>query len=595
MTTDPQLLKTELSGRLQALMLMRVLLVSILLGAALVIQIRETQTYYGLFETSHFLLVATIYLLTIIYFLFFKYSTRILWLTYLQLLLDTLLVTAIIYSTGGADSIFSFLYMLVIISGSTLLYRKGGILVASASSILYGLLLDLQYYGVIHPPETRGFNFSDQGSHTLYLLLVNMVTFYLIAFVSSYLSERIRKGDAALKASQRDVSKLELLNDRIIKSMGSGLIALDERDRVVLFNPAAEKIFDLEGATLLGCEAKETLPTLYRAFLGNDSVSKKAKEVPSFFDFPFFKRDGSQAYLRLAISPLRLPSGEEKGRILFFQDMTENKKIEEEMKKVEGLALIGELAAAIAHEIRNPMASISGSIQMLKDGLSKEDVNNRLMDIILREINRLNHLIKEFLLFARPKKAAFRSFDLREVIQESLELFQNSQHGGGRAKVRTELPPGIQVDSDPELIKQVLWNLLLNGTEAMGKGGSLHISMGLIEPPLRNERAVEISIRDTGPGFDPEALRQIFTPFFTTKEGGSGLGLAIVKRIVEGLRGEVFGMNHPQGGAEVKVILPLNPSPHDRSFSVKHVRNPLAKPVLSDLDTPDTPHPGIAF
>jgi two-component system sensor histidine kinase PilS (NtrC family) len=251
----------------------------------------------------------------------------------------------------------------------------------------------------------------------------------------------------------------------------------------------------------------------------------------------------------------------QKGHILIFQDLTEIKLIEEEMKKVEGLAIIGELAAGIAHEIRNPLASISGSIQMLKDGLEKkDDVNSRLMDIMSREINRLNHLVNDFLRFARPTQTSLQEFDLNQLILESLELFKNSQHWTDRIEVVTNFGHSIRLESDPEQVKQILWNLFLNACEAMSDGGSLHIMTDLEPDGSQSEKiGVKIVVRDTGNGFDKSALSQLFTPFFTTKEGGSGLGLASVKRIVEGLKGEVHGRNHPEGGAEVTILLSLSP------------------------------------
>ena len=228
---------------------------------------------------------------------------------------------------------------------------------------------------------------------------------------------------------------------------------------------------------------------------------------------------------------------------------------------MEGLALIGELAAGIAHEIRNPMASISGSIQVLKEGLEADDVNKRLMDIVLREINRLNHLVSDFLLFARPKPVNIQAFDLNRLIEDSLELFRNSGKWMEKVRLKTNFPVPISIESDSEQIRQVLWNLILNACEAMPDGGSLYIYTGIVEidhVPVGTEKMAKIIIRDTGRGFGQKALAHIFTPFFTTKEGGSGLGLAIVKSIVEGLQGKIYGENHPEGGAVITLYLHTN-------------------------------------
>jgi two-component system sensor histidine kinase PilS (NtrC family) len=242
--------------------------------------------------------------------------------------------------------------------------------------------------------------------------------------------------------------------------------------------------------------------------------------------------------------------------------MTEIKQIEEDMKKVEGLALIGELAAGIAHEIRNPMASISGSIQMLRENLDKDNVNNRLMEIILREISRLNNLVNDFLRFARPKEANLQKFDINQLIVDSLELFKNSRNWTGKLNVETDFQKDILLESDPEQLKQVLWNLFLNASEAMPDGGSFRIITDVVDGRdgfAPGEKVVKITAWDKGEGFSQKALSYLFTPFFTTKEGGSGLGLATVKRIVEGLKGNVHGRNHPDGGAEVTILLLASP------------------------------------
>jgi two-component system, NtrC family, sensor histidine kinase PilS len=271
----------------------------------------------------------------------------------------------------------------------------------------------------------------------------------------------------------------------------------------------------------------------------------------------YHKPNGGKIYLRLSISPLRYGSTDKGGTILILQDVTELKRIEENMKKVEELALVGEMAAGIAHEIRNPMASISGSIEVLKEGSSWDGTQNRLMTIVSREVDRLDKLINDFLLFARPKKPKLRTFDLNRIVTESLELFKNGQHWNENITVMKHFKGSLMIESDQDQIRQVLWNLFLNARDAMSAGGTLHITTGWVsESPGSTREDVSIVIRDTGDGFEPKLLPRLFTPFFTTKEGGSGLGLATVKRIVDQLHGTVSGNNHPDGGAEIVIMLP---------------------------------------
>jgi two-component system sensor histidine kinase PilS (NtrC family) len=390
--------------------------------------------------------------------------------------------------------------------------------------------------------------------------VVNISAFYLVAFLSSYPSEQARKSQVELKAKEDDITKLEALNEWIIRSITSGLITLDHNERIILFNPAAAKIFGISTDKVIGQSITEILPFLtdYLKKKEEDFPGQDGKNPPSFIDLQYSDQNDKLLSLRFFISPLRIPNGDQMGQILFFQDITEIRQIEEDMKKVEGLALVGELAAGIAHEIRNPMASISGSIQMLKENMEKDDMDERLMDIILREINRLDHLIKDFLLFARPRPSNISKFDLNHLIIESLELFKNSGKCSNRMKVETNFHGNIVLNSDPEQIKQVLWNIFLNAVDAMPDEGILYVSTEAInknEIPGSDEKMIRITVRDSGEGFTEKALSNIFTPFYTTKEGGSGLGLAIVKRIVEGLKGSVYGENHPDGGAVITVLI----------------------------------------
>jgi two-component system sensor histidine kinase PilS (NtrC family) len=204
------------------------------------------------------------------------------------------------------------------------------------------------------------------------------------------------------------------------------------------------------------------------------------------------------------------------------------------------------------------MASISGSIQMLSEGLERDDVNNRLMHIVLTEIGRLNRLINDFLVFARPKPCTLQKFDLYNLTSESVELFRNSENRSNKIQVIVDFKKDIILESDPEQIKQILWNLLLNASEAMSEGGMVYVTADVMNNGNRSEprqEVVKMSVRDTGEGFTEKAFHHLFTPFFTTKERGSGLGLATVKRIVDGLKGKITGQNHPDGGAEITILL----------------------------------------
>lgn len=571
---EPNLTRLELAARLKKLMLLRLVLITLLFGSALFLQIRELHPPFGNIQGSHYLFLAGVYLLTLIYALALKYAGELYWVAYSQILLDTFIVTALIYLTGGIESLFSFFYILTIITGSMLLYHKGAVITASSSSILYGLLLDLHYYNLIEPVGTGGLHGIEyQGFKVVYLISVNIAAFYLVASLSSYLAEQVRKGRVELTAKQEDIDKLEVLNQSIINSIASGLIALDNRHRIILFNPAAEEIFDLRTQNALGQKIARALPDLQNYV--RDLISSPAVAVnrpAPIRDLTYNRPNGENFPLRLSVSPLNLPSGEEQGHILIFQNMSEIERIEEEMKRMEGLALIGELSAGIAHEIRNPMASISGSIQMLKEGLETSDVNSRLIRIISREVDRLNNLVKDFQVFARPKKAVTDVFELNQLILDSLELIKKNQLWHEKIEIRSDFRQKITLDSDSQQIKQILWNLFLNACQAMAGGGILYVKTCLLrEAPAPQ---AEIVIRDTGPGFEGTSLKKAFEPFFTTKEEGSGLGLAIVKSIVESLHGKIDAGNDPErGGARILLRLPLTQPSRNSAPPTSATRN----------------------
>jgi two-component system sensor histidine kinase PilS (NtrC family) len=544
----------ETLSRLQLMMFVRVGLVSLLLGVAIIIQVQETKAYFGEILNAHYVLVALIYFLTFCYVVVLKYIKNLASFAYFQLLIDTIFITAIIYTTGGIESIFSFLYQLNIIAGAILLYRRGGMIIASFSSILYGAFLDLSYYGLINPlGYLRPFVHEYQVSEIFYMILVNVAAFYLVAILSSFLSEQIRKGSAELRARQKDLADLEMLKENIVQSISSGLIALDERNRIIAFNKGAEEIFRVKARDVIQRDVGEVLAFAV-PYLKAEDPNKVSQLV-------YTGDDNQRLDLLLNVSPLQGQGGDTKGEILIIQDTTRLMEMEREVKRVENLAMLGELAAGVAHEIRNPLASISGSIQVLNDSLSKEKahVNNRLMEIVLREVDRLNHLVSDFLQFARPQRSKIEEFDLNKLIKDTLYLFQTSQKWSQKLKVEANFERPLKITSDPQQLKQVLWNVFMNACEAMPNGGTVRVSTerGPCSPDSKNaRREVRIKVEDTGPGIDPSVIDDMFKPFSTAKKDGSGLGLAIVKKIVENLGGEVSGYNLQGGGAAISIVLP---------------------------------------
>lgn len=553
--TDQDPATQQTLSRLQLLMFLRVTLVSLLLGVAIIIQVRETKTFFGEIVNAHYSLIAAVYLLTFLYVIAFRYVRNLTRFAYVQILLDTILITAIIHTTGGIESMFSLLYLLSIISGSIILYRRGGLMVASFSIILYGALLDLNYYGLINSMGSYSLYPQDyQSDEVFYRILVNGAAFYVVSFLTSFLSEQSLRSETALKAKQKDMADLEMLNENIIQSISSGLVAVDEYRKIIVFNKGAEGLFDVESTDAIRRDVYEVIPFI-QPYLEEKNPNK-------FNQIVYQGGDRKQIDLLLNISSLTDQDGNKKGEVLFFQDMTRMREMEREVKRMEDLAMLGELSAAIAHEIRNPLASISGSIQVLDDSLSREDslINERLMDIISREIDRLNHMVSDFLQFARPQSKEVEKFDLNQLIGETLYIFQNSQSWSSNLEVEKKFSGPLEMGSDPQQLKQVIWNIFLNASEAMPKGGVIRVSTEKangFDGSGGSTESVKIKVEDNGPGINPKIIKDIFKPFSTTKKGGSGLGLAIVRRIVDGLGGEVSGQNLTGGGAAITIVLPL--------------------------------------
>jgi two-component system sensor histidine kinase PilS (NtrC family) len=489
------------------------------------------------------------YLLTFLYIIFLKLLQNLKLFAYIQIMIDVLFIAGVNYATGGTDSVFSFMYVFPIIYASILLYRKGGMLIASASSIIHGLSLDLAFYGVIHPISNKLSEIKvSRGENLFYNILMDISAFYLVAFLSSLLSEQVRKSKVQLQKKETDLRELETLNQNIIQSMGSGLLTLDADEKITFINRAGEEITGLRFLEVYNKPLKEVFPQC---------------EIPGdvYYGSPrwetvFRRKDGMDLHLGFSISTLRDSKEMVRGKIVIFQDLTRIMEMEEQVRRSEKLAAIGQLAAGIAHEIRNPLASVSGSIQLLKRELKLDLENKRLMDIVLRETDRLNALISEFLLFAQPSQKQCESVDVKYLIEDTLDLFVNNPEWRKKIELRKNIEAGIRLRANHEQIRQILWNLIVNAVQAMSEGGTLTVTSKMVHEDEAGEKYtpesyhgvkmgnlgasyVEISIGDTGIGIRPENLDKIFDPFYTTKESGTGLGLAIVYRIIEDYHGNI--------------------------------------------------------
>ena len=561
----------ELLGRIKWLMVLRLLFATFLLVATVVVQARAFPSFSNTSLASLYILTGVIYFLTLCYALLLDRIKKYILFAYVQLVFDVLFVTALIYVTGGIESIFSFMYILTIINAAIMLYRRGGLLIASASSIGYGSLLDLQYFGIIHPYYTRA---SELMTYTIgyyfYTLLMNIAAFYLVAFLSSYLAEELRRSSVKLKAKQYDLDQLELLNRNIVQSINTGLMTLNNQLEISYVNPAAEQISGFGYRDLEGIYIGDIFPKIAHYLSisdqrgGNDDMPQPQKGI----DIDFDRRDGIRLHLGFSQSKLKDPGGDEIGLILIFQDLTKFRQMQDQVRRMDRLAVAGELAAGIAHEIKNPLASLSGSIQMLRDEVNFGPMQQRLMDITMREAERLNSLVNEFLLFSRPEKAVDRSVEVNEVIDDTLEMLKNSPELSRPIRIEKTLSKNLWVHIDSQRLQQVIWNLVLNAVQEMKNSGRLSVATAITTKRGSGdaqEKLAEISISDTGPGILPENQGKVFDPFFTTKDQGTGLGLTIVHRIVENYDGKIFLDSDGHSGTTFTLHFPLaEEDPQDR-------------------------------
>ncbi|MFZ2447673.1 MAG: ATP-binding protein [Syntrophobacteraceae bacterium] len=475
---------------------------------------------------------------------------RLIRFAWVQLLFDIGAVTVLVYLSGGVESPFSFLYILVIISSALLLYRRGSLLAASACALVYGLLLDLQYFGWIAPLQiVSGTGYARDSGTYFFNILINIAGFYLVGFLAGYLAEEVLRSSRQASEHERDLRRLSTLHQSIVQSMTSGLLTVDSEGRVALLNNAGKEILGLGAEAPEGRPISELLPGIDIARFPGVEPSPDRMSRPSRMEIAYRSPSGEEVSIGYSASVLLGQLGEPFGWILIFRDLTQLKAIEEHMQRTERLAFAGRIAAEIAHEIKNPLAAMSGAVQMLRGEIGEDDFRSRLMGIVEREIERINELVTEFLWLAKgsPKSEQVEDVSVCATIRDILSLLETKNQVSESHHIRTEFGEVPLLTIDPHHLRQVLWNLFTNAVEAMPDGGELSVVVGGCEESPRGPREIRIDVADTGAGM-PEGVRQrIFDPFFTTKASGTGLGLSIVYQLVEKAGGRIEANSNPSG------------------------------------------------
>jgi two-component system sensor histidine kinase PilS (NtrC family) len=556
----------KLVKNVKGLMLGRVIILTLLLTITLLFQLSEKKYFFIPLTNNFYYFISLFYLVTITYALFLRKIEDLYRFAFFQIVIDQLFITVLIYFTGGKDSFFPITYIFSVIASSMIFYRRGALFSASLSSLLFGLLLLLQLYRWIDPlGEPPVYD----ASQIFYTLIIYMATFYIVAFLSSAISEELKKKGKELIQKQADYSHLEAFNRNIIQSLDSGLLTVDLSGNINFLNRTAEKILNRNEEVLKDTSIYDLFPKIDRMIEGAEKKDPASSSDYQRYETLLSNHDGRKIYLGFSISPLTDPKGSLIGHTLIFQDITKFKEMEEEMKRVDKMAAVGVLAAGMAHEIRNPLASLSGSIQMLKTELTLDDRQQHLMEISLRESERLNALITDFLLFAQPPQTHKVLYPIRRILEETIDLFIHSPsfHDGIRIR-RPGDQEEVRVSIDPDQMKQVFWNLFINAAQSMSSGGEIQVQLGKgnggsatglpLASQLRGKEWAKISIVDSGNGMAQEEKEKIFEPFFTTKENGTGLGLSIVHRIIENHNGLIKVESELGRGSTFTIYLPVN-------------------------------------
>ena len=534
----------------------RAAVVTLLLGSAILIRIKFPGALAFPID-PFFLLIGITYALTVLYAFALKFSERNRWLVDVQLGCDAVIVSAIVYITGGVASYFSFssLYTLPIIAASTIESRRGGFMVALLSALLYGGLVLAQYrVGFILPGGVE-YDLLPPMRVAVFTVGLNVFGFMAVASLAGYLAESARRADERLAQASNQIADLQALSQHVLDSLMSGLAATDIDGRILTFNRAAEAITGIPTSQAVGRAIQEVLQ-LPREFAELFGPRERRQRLPRV-EFDFTRANGASIELGVSTALLLTPRGES-GFLITFQDVTESRKLEREARVQQRLAAVGEMAAGIAHEIRNPLASMSGSIQILRQELPLTSEQSQLMDIVLRESDRLNETIRSFLAYARPQRRGTTRVDVRKVITDTALLLQNNSELTEAHEIRVTVPDGeAWYEADENQIRQVVWNLATNAIRAMRNGGTLKLSVRERRDEAAGGGDIVIAVEDEGVGIAPGDLDGIFQPFRGAFERGTGLGLSIVQRIVSDYGGEVHVTSQPGVGTRVEVTLPF--------------------------------------
>jgi two-component system sensor histidine kinase PilS (NtrC family) len=539
-----------LARQLRWYIAIRVVAVGSVLLAGFLIQLAAGPTAADTLPPAFlYALAALTFAATLLYIALFRLlKNRFPLQAYIQFGGDLALITGLVYYAGGIASPFSMLYLIIIAVASTLLRRRAGIIVASAAYLLYASLLVGLYTRAIAPHGTVISSEPDLLWRLNYNLAVHFVGFYAVALLTSYLSQHVTRAERELEEKSEDLADLQVVHRDVIESISSGLVTTDLDGVITSVNRAGLSILGRPEGELLGSPIHSSGFFSAERWGELTAASEQRGRLRAEVEV---RRGGGTAYLGFSISRLTDAFGTQRGYIVIFQDLTRWRRLQEEVRMKDRMAAVGELAAGLAHEIGNPLAAISGSVQMLSGSVAKEGAERKLIDILLKESQRLDRTIKGFLRFARPRERLSVRFDVARQLAENFELLRNSEEVSPRHLLSLDLEPDTAyLIADPDQVSQIFWNLARNALRAMPEGGALRVVGRLGDDCYR------VQVKDTGRGMSEEQRANLFHPFQSFFDGGTGIGMAIVYRIVQDHGGHLEVDSRPGGGTTITVELP---------------------------------------
>ena len=545
-SADPT--KSKEINRLQMLIIGRLMVVFLLLVTSWIWYSGNLELSVDNFPRGLFIVFIICVGATVVYFLLPKLSHRFVWQYWVQFTFDAFLITWLVWRTGDLTSPYLTLYF-VLISVASIFFHPSSTL---AMSILCGALFSLLAF-LIKSTAIEGQGAVYTTAKVVQIVSFNLIALLVVGFLASRLSDRRASGEE-LAETTRSLASLRALHERIVESIRSGLITTDLDGTIFTANSAAIEIIGLSAAELTG----RSIFDIFGDIREQIDIAKEEQldlgQLPRF-ETDLATPDGFAVRIGYSISLLFSEENEPTGLIITFQDLTQIRSMEESIRRKDRLAAVGRVGAGLAHEIRNPLGAMRGAIQVLESSTPPNSVQSDLMSIILRESDRLNSIITNFLNYARPKTGSFTDVDVCEALRDTVTLLKHGPDYKEGLELRLDVPnEPVIIEADATQLKQIFWNLARNAFQAMPDGGKLTINL----TRMRSSR-IRISFEDTGRGMPAEQVEQLFEPFANSRTGGTGLGLSIVYQIIRDHSGTINVRSSEGEGTTITVELPCEP------------------------------------